>query len=97
MGDGTSVSATTADAATIANGQLDKNIAAATVADGLNRATAFAGFTALASTDGSAKVTINKGAISVSSTSEAQSAIGKKVIPRYKRTARFAWRLFKPF
>ena len=77
MGDGTTVSATTADAADISTGQLALNTAAATVADGLNRATAFAGFTAVASTDGSGEITINKGAISVASTSAAQSAVGK--------------------
>ena len=77
MGDGTTVTATTALAADISTGQLALNTAAATVAEGLNKAAAFAKFTAVASTDGTGKITINKGAITVSNTSEAQSAITK--------------------
>jgi flagellin len=77
MGDGTTVTATTALAADISTGQLALNTAAATVAEGLNKAAAFAKFTAVASTDGTGTITINKGAITVSNTSEAQSAITK--------------------
>ena len=77
MGDGPTVTATTALAADISTGQLALNTAAATVAEGLNKAAAFAKFTAVASTDGTGTITINKGAITVSNTSEAQSAITK--------------------
>ncbi|XAT62098.1 flagellin [Rhodobacteraceae bacterium Araon29] len=77
MGDGTTVTATTALAADISTGQLALNTAAATVAEGLNKAAAFAKFTAVASTDGTGTITINKGAITVSNTSEAQTAVTK--------------------
>jgi len=53
------------------------NTGAAQIAEALNAASGFAGFTAVASQDGLGKITINKGAISVGTTSEAQTAIGK--------------------
>jgi len=77
MGDDTDVVVTSTKTITYDAGDIEANEAAAHIADLLNRSTDFAGFTAIASTDGSGDITINKGAISVSSTSEAQSAIGK--------------------
>ncbi|WP_459444912.1 flagellin [Alphaproteobacteria bacterium US3C007] len=77
MGDNTDVVVTSTKSITYDAGDIEANEAAAHIADLLNRSTDFAGFTAIASTDGSGDITINKGAISVSSTSEAQSAIGK--------------------
>lgn len=57
-------------------GELGANIAATAVADALNgESTKFAGFTAVATTDGSGVVNIYKGAIDVTTTSSAQSAI----------------------
>jgi flagellin len=80
MGDNTDVTVAIAAGVNVAgtgNSALTKNAGATAVADALNRSTSFAGFTAVASTDGSGKVTINKGAITVATNSEAQSAIGK--------------------
>jgi len=57
-------------------GELGANIAATVVADALNaESTNFAGFTAVATTDGTGVVNIYKGAIDVTTTSSAQSAI----------------------
>jgi len=77
LGDGTNVTAATTEVIDYDAGDIEGNLAAAHVADALNRTASFSKFTAVASTDGSGKITINKGAITVSSTSEAQSAIGK--------------------
>jgi flagellin len=67
------------DTAGVTTNEIEMNEAAAMVADLFNRSTDTdaAGFTAVASTDGSGGITIQKGAISVSSTSNAQSAITK--------------------
>ncbi|MDC0913782.1 hypothetical protein OAQ47_07680, partial [Paracoccaceae bacterium] len=67
------------DTAGVTTNEIEMNEAAAMVADLFNRSTDTdaAGFTAVASTDGSGDITIQKGAISVSSTSNAQSAITK--------------------
>ena len=67
------------DAAGVTTNELEMNEAAAMVADLFNRSTDTdaAGFTAVAATDGTGNITIQKGAISVSSTSNAQSAITK--------------------
>jgi len=58
---------------------LSMNAAALDISEKLNAATTFggAGYTAVASTDGSGTITINKGAITTSTTSEAQTAITK--------------------
>jgi len=77
MGDGTNVTAATTEVIDYDAGDIEANLASAHVADALNRTASFSKFTAVASTDGSGKITINKGAITVSTTSEAQSAIGK--------------------
>jgi len=79
MGDGTTVTVSVDDAVNITsnNSALTLNDGAADVADALNRSSAFAGFTAVASTAGDGKITINKGAITVATNSQAQSAIGK--------------------
>jgi len=63
----------------VTSNEIEMNQAASMIADLFNRSsdTDAAGFTAVASTDGSGQVTIAKGAISVSSTSNAQSAITK--------------------
>jgi len=81
MGDGTNVTTaaigTAITASSNASDELKMNTAATVIADALNRTAGFAGFTAVASTDGSGEITINKGAITVSTTSESQSAITK--------------------
>jgi len=62
---------------TASGGEIDANTAAKNVAEALNANTKFAGFTAVETTDGSGKVKIYKGAISVSTQSASQSAITK--------------------
>jgi flagellin len=56
-------------------GELDANIAATNIAETLNADTKFAGFTAVATTDGSGKINIYKGAIDVTTTSAAQASV----------------------
>ena len=57
-------------------GELGANIAASAVADALNgESTNFSGFTAVATTDGTGIVNVYKGAIDITTTSSAQSAI----------------------
>ena len=77
LGDGTSVDVTMLTTIDHDAGDIEANAAAAEIADLLNRSSSFAGFTAVASTDGSKTITLNKGAITVATTSQAQSAITK--------------------
>jgi flagellin len=71
----TSHAVVSANAQTTASDALVQNTAAKEVAEALNAHADFAGFTAVASTDGSGTITFNNGALTVSTTSEAQTAI----------------------
>jgi len=76
---GESDTAITVTAALDITDKLSMNVAALDIAEKLNAAATFGnkGYTAVASTDGSGQITINKGAITTSTTSEAQTAITK--------------------
>lgn len=70
------ISATDSSYTSSSGGELAANLASTAVADALNAETTnFAGFTAVATTDGTGTVNIYKGAVDVSTTSAAQSAI----------------------
>jgi flagellin len=64
-----------ASAATTASNGVVRNQAALEVAEALNAHADFAGFTAVASTDGSGEIEFQNGAVAIGTTSEAQSAI----------------------
>jgi flagellin len=76
---GESDTAITLTAALDITDTLSMNAGALDVAEKLNAAATFGGkgYTAVATTDGSGKITINKGAITTSTTSESQTAITK--------------------
>jgi len=76
---GESDTAITVTAALDITSSLSMNVGALDIAEQLNAAATFGGkgYTAVASTDGLGKITINKGAITTSTTSEAQTAVTK--------------------
>ena len=69
------IAATASSYTASSGGELLANIAATNVATALNADSKFTGFTAVATSDGSGKINVYKGAIDVSTTSAAQSAI----------------------
>jgi flagellin len=76
---GESDTAITVTAALDITSSLSMNVGALDIAEQLNAAATFGGkgYTAVASTDGLGTITINKGAITTSTTSEAQTAVTK--------------------
>jgi len=69
------IAATASSYTASSGGELLANIAATNVATALNSDSKFTGFTAVATTDGTGKINVYKGAIDVTTTSSAQSAI----------------------
>jgi len=69
------IAATASSYTATSGGELLANIAATNVATALNSDSKFTGFTAVATTDGTGKINVYKGAIDVTTTSSAQSAI----------------------
>ena len=69
------IAATASSYTASSGGELLANIAATNVATALNADAKFTGFTAVATTDGTGKINVYKGAIDVTTTTSAQSAI----------------------